>query len=79
VLGVLFAALFAAVGGRLLGLGWGVVWSLAAVPIVFSIFKGLRGPIITLSIGFGLFALLWVYTPLPEAVGLVAERVNSGH
>ena len=78
VFGAIFAALFAAFGGRLLGLEWGVAWSLAAVPLVFGMFRVFRGPIITLSIGFGLFALLWAYTPLADAVEGVTERVSTG-
>ena len=79
MLGAIFAALFALVGGRVLGLEWSVAWSLAAVPVVFGMFRVLRGPIVTLSIAFGLFALLWAYTPLPEAVEMVAEKVRAGH
>lgn len=79
VLGAILAAVFAVIGGRLLGLEWSVAWILAAVPVVFSIFRGLRGPIVTLSIAFGLFALLWVYTPLPKAVDMVVEKVSAGH
>ena len=78
MLGAIFAALCAAIGGRVLGLDWSVAWSLAAVPVVFGMVRGLRRPIITLSIAFGLFALLWAYTPLPEAVEMVAEKVNAG-
>jgi len=79
MLGAIFASIFAVVGGRLLGLEWSVAWILAAVPIVFSVFGILRGPIVTLSIAFGLFALLWVYTPLPAAVDMVVERVSPRH
>ena len=76
-MGAIFAGLFAAFGGRLLGLEWSVAWSLAAVPLVFGMFRVFRGPIITLSIGFGLFALLWAYTPLAEAVEGVTDRVSA--
>ena len=79
VLGAIFASLFAVIGGRVLGVDWSVAWILAAVPIVFSMFRILRGPIVALSIAFGLFALLWAYTPLPAAVDMVVERVSAGH
>lgn len=78
MLGAIFAALFAVIGGRLFGLEWSVAWSLAAVPIVFSLFGVFRGPIVTLSIAFGLVALLWAYTPLPEAVDMMADKVSTG-
>ena len=76
--GAIFAAVFAVVGARVLGLEWSAAWSFAAVPAVLGMVRGLRGPTVTLSIAFVLFALLWTYTSLPQALEMVAEKVSAG-
>jgi len=68
--------LIAAWGGYELGLELRVVWSLVAVPAVFGLLDVLTGPVFNLFLAFGLLALLWSYTPLPEAVGPLIKWAN---
>ena len=75
VVGVM-VGLIAAWGGYELGLELRVVWSLVAVPAVFGLLDVLTAPVFNLLLAFGLLALLWTYTPLPEATVPFAHWVN---
>jgi hypothetical protein len=75
VLGVI-VGLIAAWGGYELGFELRVVLSLVAVPAVFGLVDILATPLFYLFLAFGLGALLWTYTPLPEAAVPFVHWVN---
>jgi len=73
----IFAGLVAMWGAHDLGIEWRVAWSLLAVPVTFAIVNVLSGQVNSLVLTFGIFALLWVHTPLQEAVLPLLKRATT--
>ncbi len=67
----------AALAGWELGLEWSVAWSLWAVPVVLSFSSALRGVVFPIFLAFALGTFLWSWTPLPDAIESLIDRLQA--
>ncbi len=66
----------AALAGWELGLEWSVAWSLWVVPVALSFSSALRGVVFSIFLAFALGTLLWTWTPLPDAIEPLIDKLT---